>query len=347
MSFDPRHYLPPNPVNWSEVHQICILQKKNMGDALLLLPTLMKLRAVAGHATIQVITRPEHGAIFGVLPGVEVCSMPRTLAGLFALLKHLGRPDVVIDYQPSIRFRLLGLLLRAKVRTGLWFTSAKHFDTHVVSNRPLLRRHQVDVNLDVIRRLGVLISNQDRMIRLPHAESSHVFSQTRYILIHPGSRWMFKSLLIDQWVAFVNMIVERYGYPVLVTGGSSPQEVALGEVLSRVPNVSNLCGQTSIRELMELVCGAWSFVGVDTFASHLAIGYDKPGLVFFGPSDSVVWGPREFDRLLCVQASKTQFPCMPCGLDGCGGGKVSECLRSLTAEDVMDHFVREVEALAV
>jgi len=27
-------------------------------------------------------------------------------------------------------------------------------------------------------------------------------------------------------------------------------------------------------------------------------------------------------------------PCRPCGLDGCGGGKVSECLTSLRVDDV-------------
>jgi heptosyltransferase-3 len=31
-------------------------------------------------------------------------------------------------------------------------------------------------------------------------------------------------------------------------------------------------------------------------------------------------------------------PCRPCGLDGCGGGKVSECLTSLRVDDVHAQF---------
>ena len=38
--------------------------------------------------------------------------------------------------------------------------------------------------------------------------------------------------------------------------------------------------------------------------------------------------------LFRVVASQ-QHPCRPCGIDGCGGGKVSDCLASLTVEEVL------------
>jgi heptosyltransferase-3 len=31
-------------------------------------------------------------------------------------------------------------------------------------------------------------------------------------------------------------------------------------------------------------------------------------------------------------------PCRPCGIDGCGGGKVSECLTTLRVDDVYAQF---------
>jgi len=31
-------------------------------------------------------------------------------------------------------------------------------------------------------------------------------------------------------------------------------------------------------------------------------------------------------------------PCRPCGIDGCGGGKVSECLTTLAVDDVYAQF---------
>ena len=35
-----------------------------------------------------------------------------------------------------------------------------------------------------------------------------------------------------------------------------------------------------------------------------------------------------------VVASKNH-PCRPCGIDGCGGGKVSDCLTSLSVDEVL------------
>jgi len=32
----------------------------------------------------------------------------------------------------------------------------------------------------------------------------------------------------------------------------------------------------------------------------------------------------------------SEHPCRPCGNDGCGGGKVSECLTGLPVERVLD-----------
>jgi len=34
----------------------------------------------------------------------------------------------------------------------------------------------------------------------------------------------------------------------------------------------------------------------------------------------------------------TVHPCRPCGIDGCGGGKVSECLTTLAVDDVHAQF---------
>jgi heptosyltransferase-3 len=34
--------------------------------------------------------------------------------------------------------------------------------------------------------------------------------------------------------------------------------------------------------------------------------------------------------------SSTQHSCRPCGIDGCGGGKVSDCLVSLTVDEVLN-----------
>jgi len=55
-------------------------------------------------------------------------------------------------------------------------------------------------------------------------------------------------------------------------------------------------------------------------------------VALFGPSGDQEWAPWGVPAR--VVASQNH-PCRPCGLDGCGGGKVSDCLESLGAERVL------------
>ena len=64
---------------------------------------------------------------------------------------------------------------------------------------------------------------------------------------------------------------------------------------------------------------------------HIAAAMGTPALALFGPSGELEWGPwRVAARVIASDA----HPCRPCGIDGCGGGKVSECLTTLPVERV-------------
>jgi heptosyltransferase-3 len=63
---------------------------------------------------------------------------------------------------------------------------------------------------------------------------------------------------------------------------------------------------------------------------HLAAALGTPTVALFGPSGETEWGPwRVAHRVVASGHS-----CRPCGNDGCGGGKVSECLTTLEVDRV-------------
>jgi heptosyltransferase-3 len=53
-------------------------------------------------------------------------------------------------------------------------------------------------------------------------------------------------------------------------------------------------------------------------------------LALFGPSGDTKGGPWHVPHLFVT----SDLPCRPCGNDGCGGGKVSECLTELPVDRV-------------
>ena len=67
-----------------------------------------------------------------------------------------------------------------------------------------------------------------------------------------------------------------------------------------------------------------------------AAAMGTPTLALFGPSGEHEWGPWMVHSRVAVSRV---HPCRPCGIDGCGGGKVSECLTTLRVDDVYAQFV--------
>ena len=57
-----------------------------------------------------------------------------------------------------------------------------------------------------------------------------------------------------------------------------------------------------------------------------------PVVALFGPSGELEWGPWRVPHRIVASG---EHPCRPCGNDGCGGGKVSECLTRLPVEAAM------------
>ncbi|MHB8536322.1 MAG: glycosyltransferase family 9 protein, partial [Sulfuricaulis sp.] len=64
---------------------------------------------------------------------------------------------------------------------------------------------------------------------------------------------------------------------------------------------------------------------------HIASAMQTPVVVLFGPSGDLEWGPWQVNALVL----STNHSCRPCGMDGCGNGKVSECLTNIPVDEVL------------
>jgi len=93
----------------------------------------------------------------------------------------------------------------------------------------------------------------------------------------------------------------------------------------------DLAGRLSLKQLAALTANAKLFVGVDSAPMHIAAAMQTPVVALFGPSGDIEWGPW----MVRSRVITSDHPCRPCGNDGCGGGKVSECLTALPVERVL------------
>jgi heptosyltransferase-3 len=202
-------------------------------------------------------------------------------------------------------------------------------------------RHTVETNLDALRRVGIYPEEAEKaLVMRPGDEADGRvrallagagIEPRGFIHFHPTSRWLFKSWTESRNAQLLRRLAAD-GHRVVVTAAPDAREKAIvGRILAEaaVP-VTDLSGQLSLREMGALAGHARLFFGVDSAPMHIAAAMGTPVVVLFGPSGEKVWGPWGVPHRIVV----SEHPCRPCGNDGCGGGKVSECITTLPVDRV-------------
>ena len=195
------------------------------------------------------------------------------------------------------------------------------------------RRHQVEVNLDALRRIGLQPAPEDRKVTfVPGAQAEQKMAELvpqPFVHMHPASRWKFKCWPVEKNAELIDRLAS-HGLPVVLTAAPDAAEIRMVEAIAEksAARTVNLAGQLSIKELGALAARAELFVGVDSMPMHLAAAMGTRTVALFGPSGEAEWGPWG----VVHRVVSTTHSCRPCGLDGCGGGKVSDCLVRLPVD---------------
>ncbi|MBF0625885.1 MAG: putative lipopolysaccharide heptosyltransferase III [Magnetococcales bacterium] len=268
-----------------------------------------------------------------------------------------GRYDLTIPLTGGDRGLILGLLSGAGLRVGVgrrrrWLGGMIQPATHWV-NHAHGGRHYVERHLDCLRRIGVFPRDpkdkQPRLYESP-AEGQAALDlvagvapgfdlRRRFAVVHPTSRWMFKSWPAASMARLMAAMHGELGIPMILTSGPDAVEmVHVGQLRARltVP-VVDVAGRLTLGQLAGLIRRAALFVGMDSAPMHMAAAVGTPLVAVFGPSCPGDWGPWGAAAGVVTHGG---FACQPCQIDGCGGSKISECLLDLTPERVLERVRR-------
>jgi len=333
-----------------ECGRALVVKLRHHGDVLLAAPVLSLLKARAPHLEVDALVYDDTVPMLDGHPALSqlyfVGRRWRTAGALrrLGLERHLfstlksRKYDLLVHLSEQPRGAWLARLLGARYsvapampeRGAFWKRSFTHLYPLVGGGR----RHQVELNLDALRRIGVQPGLAERKVVFvagPGAERKidELVHDVPFVHVHPASRWRFKCWPADRNAELIDRLSAE-GHNVVLT--SAPDEVAfIDEILTRSKaNPVSLAGKLSIKELGALTARAKLFVGVDSMPMHLAAAMGTPTVALFGPSGENEWGPWNVERRVIT----TTHTCRPCGYDGCGGGKLSECLAFLPVDAV-------------
>lgn len=348
----------PDAVDLSRLRRALVVKLRHHGDVLLASPVFTVLRARAPALEVDALVYDDtremltlHPAIATVhtvgrawraaAPGARLAAEVRLLRALRA-----RRYDLLVGLTEHPRCAWLARLLRPRWsvapeqahRGRLWRASF----THLYRLPRGGCRHAVELNLDALRRIGIQPAPDERGLVLVPGDEAEAEIRNRmaalglaergFVHVHPASRWRFKCWPADRMAALVDRLAAAGERVVLTAAPSEPERELVRAIRAACrADTVDLSGQLTLKQLAALTGRAKLFVGVDSAPMHIAAAMGTPVVALFGPSGELEWGPWRVPQRVIASAA---HPCRPCGLDGCGGGKVSECLTTLPVERV-------------
>jgi lipopolysaccharide heptosyltransferase II len=273
--------------------------------------------------------------------------------------------DWVIDLQCLVRSGAFAWLANGQLLVGLDEVreGARGF-YDVAVRRASFHTHAVDWYLAVLPRLGVPVHNH--FVWLPErpeiaaevkrkwpvapsvgVQASACPGDTRkrelqpgtcWIALQPGARWGNKRWPAENFAGLVRALAQKFPEARFAILGAA-EDKSIGDIIARAePERSlNLCGQTSLPEMVEWLRLCDLMVTNDTGPMHAAAALGKLLVALFGPTEPRRTGP--YGRQDCVL--RLNLPCSPCFKSHCTYEKPEECLKGISPAMVFERVCRQ------
>ncbi len=331
------------------------LKTKHIGDSIVLTSAI---EALPPEYLVDVLCFKDSEAIFRMHPKVRhVYVVPRFLKGtakitayIYTYRKILNESyDLVAQFSDDWRGAFLARLLNSKLsvarhaskRPFFWKNSFKF-----TSKIPLSSRHAAEQDVDLLRLVNLYTK--------PHAPSYFLdptpsvcqyidawlddldVDSRKLLLVHAAARWKFKGIPNSVWVQVINQL-HQDGYAVVLTGGSSDFQFnqSIVSACKKPPLLTNNFSLEMTTALMKRAC---LLISIDSMAIHMASAMQLPVVAIFGPTNEKIWSPWSVpSRIIALNADDSaSFSCRPCGLDGCAGSKISQCLHAISSSKIIN-----------
>ena len=273
---------------------------------------------------------------------------PRHWPEMFHSIRWLREQhfDWVIDLQCLARSGAFAWLANGKFLIGLDEVreGARGFYDLAV-RRASFHTHAVDWYLAVLPHLGVPVDHHFQWLpeqpQVARAiQSKWQTGHARWIAIQPGARWSNKRWPVEYFARLVRLLADQFPdvrFAILGGAGDKP----LGGIIADADpeHCFNLCGQTSLPEMVEWVRLCDLMITNDTGPMHVAAALGKPLVALFGPTEPRRTGPyRQLDSVLRID-----LPCSPCLKSYCTYEKPNECLNAISPATVFEFACQKLQ----
>ncbi len=334
---------------------ILVIQTSFIGDAVLTLPMLEKLKELYPKSKLSVLTIPSTEIIFANSPFVDELIIydkrgkDKGLIKLFKLGKVLRDKKYTKLFSPhrSLRTAIIVLLSQVFESTGFNNSSLLYAYKNIVEYN--LNEHEVIRNFRLIdypvegdnwKVLPKLNIPQKSKTLIANFIKESISSE--YICVAPGSVWETKKYLEKYYIEIIKYIVS-IGLKVVLIG--SEKEFAACERIKKefTTNVLNTAGKFSILETIEIFKNSKMVICNDSAPTHFAMAANSNVITLFC-STVPKFGFYPYSTKSSY-LSVDDLACKPCGIHGYGKCPKNnyECAEKLYPNIVIDEIKKILE----
>lgn len=291
-----------------EIKRVLVIQAGSIGEFVLSLAAMKKIRQSHPHAKITLLTIPQFEALARASPyfnGIETTARPGSPGEWLALRGEIKRAryDRVYDLESSRSSRFLFQLLRPFPPAWSGATPGAKLRHR---NPALARMHTLERHAEQLQVAGVWPDAPTTPGDAPPPDLSWILRRAAeprpvagaaaprpFVLLVPGGgenkpekRWP-----IERYAELASQLKAR-GYDIVIIGG--PQESAMARTIQKVVGQArDLTGRTDFAQIAVLGARAALAVGNNTGPMHLIAAAGAPTIALFdGAPDTLNNAPR-------------------------------------------------------
>ncbi len=329
-----------------------LVRPSALGDVCRTVPVLATLRVAFPDAVIDWLVQDTFADAIAAHPMLDtVVGFPRAwfsrgwrspaaLGGMLAWAGDLRRAkyEIVYDLQGLGRSGLITWGTRAPRRVG--FRSAREgaWLGYTVRHDPPTSSHIVDQMLELMEREGFQPVRDMRLYTPSDAaawwaeERARADIHSPYAVLATTSRWESKRWPIDRWKSLIDPLRARGFRKIIIIGGPTEREQIAALFDDSSSAVIDLVARCTVGQTMAVIEQAGLVIANDSAPLHMAVGFDRPVVALFGPTDPAFVGPyRREDSVLRVFD-----PARDGGIHFRRGDRGGELMSRITVEMVME-----------